>query len=156
MSGELEKISQNVSTRERPKNISEKQAIVAELLATQDLHKMTYQEIAEKVGVHERTIYRWKQKKEFIDYQIEIADELMREFYVESMALLRSTLRNTRNEKTILKGIELVMKQQGKLKDTTEHNVNIKQVQSIDELEREIIELEAEFEELDEPNNDKG
>jgi AcrR family transcriptional regulator len=45
-------------------NLAQRRA--AEILAGNDQHNMTLAQIADHVGVRERTLYRWKQDKDFV------------------------------------------------------------------------------------------
>lgn len=125
---------------------------VAEILATNDLHNMTIAQIADEVGVTERTVYRWKQDPSFIAYQNAIADQAMEDFLNEAYLKLKQLLREGKSEKTQLEAIKLVLQNRGKLKDTHEHNVQVKETKSLDELEREVIDMENEL--LNEPEEE--
>jgi len=118
---------------------------VAEILATNDIHKMTIAEIAEEVGVNPRTIYRWKQDPEFIAYQNSIAEQAMEDFLTETYTQLKKLLREGKSEKTQLEAIKLVLQNRGKLKDSHEHTVEVKQTQTLEDLEREVIDMETEL-----------
>jgi AcrR family transcriptional regulator len=117
----------------------------AEILATNDLHKMTIQEIADEIGVNPRTIYRWKQDPEFIAYQNSIAERAMEDFLTEAYTKLKQLLREGRSEKTQLEAIKLVLQNRGKLVDKQEHSVEVKQTQTLEDLEREVIDMENEL-----------
>jgi AcrR family transcriptional regulator len=117
----------------------------AEILATNDLHKMTLAQVAEEVGVSERTIYRWKQDPDFIAYQNSIAEQAMEDFLAETYSTLKKLLREGKSEKTQLEAIKLVLQNRGKLKDTHEHTHEVKQTETQEERERRIIEMEREL-----------
>jgi AcrR family transcriptional regulator len=118
---------------------------VAEILATNDIHKMTVQEIADEVGVDPRTIYRWKKDPEFIKYQNAIADTAMEDFLTEAYTKLKTLLREGKTEKTQLEALKLVLQNRGKLKDTHDINVSTTQQETQEERERRIIEMENEL-----------
>ncbi|UKL30063.1 TetR family transcriptional regulator [Bacillus phage PK2] len=121
----------------------------AEILATNDLHNMTVKEIADEIGVDPRTIYRWKKDPEFVAYQNSIAEQAMEDFLTETYNKLKQLLREGKSEKTQLEAIKLVLQNRGKLKDSHEHTHTVKETKSLDELEREVIEMENEL--LNEP-----
>jgi AcrR family transcriptional regulator len=117
----------------------------AEILATNDIHKMTIAQIANEIGVDPRTIYRWKKDPEFIAYQNSIAEQAMEDFLAETYATLKQLLREGRSEKTKLEAIKLVLQNRGKLVDKQEHVHEVKQTKTLEELEREVIEMENEL-----------
>lgn len=117
----------------------------AEILATNDVHRLTTAQIAEEVGVTERTVYRWKQDPEFVAYQNAIADQAMEDFLNEAYLKLKELLRAGKSEKVQLEAIKLVLQNRGKLKDTHEHKHEHKAVESQEERERKIIEMENEL-----------
>jgi AcrR family transcriptional regulator len=123
----------------------------AEILATNDIHKMTVQQIADEIGVDPRTIYRWKKDPEFVAYQNAIAEQAMEDFLTETYSKLKTLLREGKSEKTQLEAIKLVLQNRGKLKDTHEHTVSVANNETQEERERRIIEMERE---LLEGNND--
>ena len=105
--------------------LSATQKKCAELIIMMDINKMTYQQIAEEIGVNRSTIFRWKQNKEFNDYLNTLADEFQRSFLSEAFGTLRSILKNGRTQDQ-LKAIELILKNQGKLKDSQEVTATVK------------------------------
>lgn len=129
-----------------PKNsLTETQRRCAEIFATNDIHRMTIAEIAEELGVHERTLYRWKKDPEFIAYQNAIAERAMEDFLAETYTTLKQLLREGKSEKTKLEAIKLVLQNRGKLKDSHEHTVELKQTTTLEDLEREVIDMETEL-----------
>lgn len=116
----------------------------AEILANNDLHGMSLQEIADEVGVTTRTIYRWKSDPAFIEYQNSVADQVMEDFLTEAYTKLRHLLRSGKSEKTQLEALKLVLQNRGKLKESHEHNVSVRQEETLDDLRKEIIDMEYE------------
>ena len=111
--------------------LSATQKKCAELLVMKDINKMNITQIAEEIGVNRSTIFRWKQTKEFNDYLNSLADEFQRSFLADAFAELRGIMKHGRTHEK-LKAVELILKNQGKLKDNTEANVNIKQEVDVD------------------------
>ncbi|MEH7116891.1 phBC6A51 family helix-turn-helix protein [Neobacillus vireti] len=126
--------------RKNPLTLSQRRC--AEILATNDVHKMTIAQIANEIGVDPRTIYRWKKDPEFIAYQNSIAEQAMEDFLAETYTTLKQLLREGRSEKTKLEAIKLVLQNRGKLVDKQEHVHEMKQTETQEERERRIIEME--------------
>ena len=131
------------STGKNQLTLSQRRA--AEYFATNDLHNMTVQQIADEVGVDKRTVYRWKKDPAFIAYQNEVADQAMEDFLTEAYTTLKHLLREGKSEKTQLEAIKLVLQNRGKLKQEHEHKLEVKQTQSLEDLEREVIEMEKDL-----------
>ncbi|MTV50796.1 hypothetical protein GJ688_17840 [Heliobacillus mobilis] len=121
--------------------LTEPQRRAAEILANNDVHKMTLLQIAHEVGVSERTVCRWKQEPDFIEYQNEVAELTMRNFLVEAYNGLKSIVRSGQSEKNKLKAIELVMKNQGRLTEVQKVEAKIEDSRSNEAIEAEIDSL---------------
>lgn len=117
----------------------------AEIFATNDIHKMTVQQIADHVGVTTRTIYRWKNDPIFVKYMNDLAEADMEATITEAYTTLKKLLREGKSEKTQLEALKLIMQNRGILKDNTEINVSIQPAESHEERERKIIEMEREL-----------
>lgn len=117
--------------------LSATQKKACELLIMKDINKMSNDDIAEAVGVDRSTLYRWKQKKEFNDYLNNLADEFQRSFLSEAFSELRKIMAYGKSHEK-LKAIELVLKNQGKLKDTTDINATVKQDVDVDTFLKEM------------------
>ncbi len=117
--------------------LSATQKKACELLIMKDINKMSNDDIAEAVGVDRSTLYRWKQKKEFNDYLNNLADEFQRSFLSEAFSELRKIMAYGKSHER-LKAIELVLKNQGKLKDTTDINATVKQDVDVDTFLKEM------------------
>ncbi|WP_394884506.1 phBC6A51 family helix-turn-helix protein [Clostridium butyricum] len=102
-----------------------------ELLVMKDINRMNNDDIAKECGVDRSTFYRWKQKKEFNDYLNSLADEFQRSFLSDAFAELRKLMTYGKPHEK-LKAIELIMKNQGRLKDTTDLNANVKAEVDVD------------------------
>ena len=106
---------------------------VAQELVLKHVTGKTEQMIAEECGIERTTIWRLKQKKEFNDYLQKLSDEFIRASLPNAMAKL-SMLLDSDNEKTQLKAIELLLKNQGRLKDVVEQEIEVKSEVSIDDI----------------------
>lgn len=123
--------------------LTENQRRCAEILATNDVHKMTTEDIAEQLGVSTRTIYRWKRDPEFIRYKNQISDTVMEDFLSDAYVQLRALLTEGKSEKTKLEAIKLVLQNRGKLKDSSDGvTINVGTNETQEERERRIIEME--------------
>lgn len=113
--------------------LSATQKKACEMLVMKDINRMTNDEIAEACGVDRSTFYRWKQKKEFNDYLNSLADEFQRSFLSDAFAELRKIMMYGKPHEK-LKAVELILKNQGKLKDTAEINANVKAETNVDDF----------------------
>lgn len=113
--------------------LSATQKKCAELIVMKDINKMNINQIAEELGVNRSTIFRWKQTKEFNDYLNSLADEFQRSFLADAFSELRSIMKHGRTHEK-LKAVELILKNQGKLKENTEVNATIKQEVNVDDF----------------------
>lgn len=136
---------QLVSPGKGKNQLTASQRRAAEIFATNDVHNMTVQEVADEVGVDKRTVYRWKKDPDFIKYQNDIAEQAMEDFLSEAYNKLKSLLREGQSEKVQLDAIKLVLQNRGKLTQDHEHTIEVKQTQSLDELEAEVLEMEKDL-----------
>lgn len=108
------------------------------LLIYRDVSGMTFQEIAEDIGVSVRTLYRWKKDSAFTVELLKQAEIVQRSFLPEAYIELRRII----SDKTVadnnrLKGIEIYLKNQGRLKDVKEQIITVEE-RSLDELLSEL------------------
>ncbi|KAB2950796.1 hypothetical protein F9B85_13930 [Heliorestis acidaminivorans] len=111
------------------------------MLATNDIHKKTMQQIANEVGIDIRTIYRWKQDPDFIEYQNDIAEKVMTSFLAETYNILRNIVRGSDSERNKLRAIELVLKNQGRMTDVQKVEAKIEDDRSNEAIDAEIERL---------------
>lgn len=97
---------------------------IAQELVLKHITGKTESQIATECGVERTTIWRLKQKKEFNDYLQSLSDEFIRASLPTALSKL-SQLLESDNEKTQLKAIELLLKNQGRLKDVVETDVTV-------------------------------
>lgn len=128
-------------------NFKPEQVQAARLLALKETgEKRTIKDIAEEVGVDQRSIYRWKEDPEFCEMVNDIADRYMDGFLSEAYAHLRKQVRNGS-----VKAMELYLKRMGKLIEkrevSSDVNIEVKGVdaKSNEELALETKQLEAEL-----------
>lgn len=128
--------------------------VAAQLLALPKSERPLIRDIAKEAGVSERTIRNWRKEENFrklIDQNIKNA---VRDRMPDVMEALLDKAINDKSAKHI----ELVLKYQGLLKDTHQHEI-VQQAPSqhdLDEFDRFNADLEAEIErlkkEIDEAN----
>lgn len=125
--------------------LSAPQMRAAEILATDDQNKYNMRELADEVGVSERTLYRWRQDPEFIAYKNEIAERAMEDFLSDTYRHLRKIASSGVSEGSQLKAIELVLKNRGRLTDVQKIDQVVTDKRSDDAIEQEINRLRQEI-----------
>ena len=120
------------------------QAQCAEILVF-NVEKKSIEEIAEELGVSSRTIYRWKKEPNFIDFKNEIAEQAMEEVVSDAYLKLQRLMAEGKSEKIQLEAIKLILQNRGRLKQDHEHTVEVKHTKSLDELEKEVLEMERDL-----------
>ena len=95
-------------------------------LVMKDITGKTNEDIAEELGVNIATLYRWKKSKLFNDKLIEVAEEFQKSFLADTYSQLRGIINNPRSAPAHkLKGIELMLKNQGRIKENTNVKVEV-------------------------------
>lgn len=96
------------------------------LMIYKDVNGLTNELIAKEVGVNPSTIYEWKKSEGFNAELIRQSEEVQRSFLADTYTQLRMII-NSSNVQTgnKLKAIELVLKNQGRLKDVSEQTVTV-------------------------------
>lgn len=93
-----------------------------DLIIQRDVNGMTYADIAHALDINKSTLWRWRQDKKFNDVLLEKSEEIQRNFLNEAYTSMRQILvdpkAKTHNK---LKVIEMVLRNQGRLKDVTEN-----------------------------------
>ena len=108
-----------------------------ELLVMKDIEKKTNNQIAEECGIDRATLYRWKNKPEFNDALIERAEEFNRSFLPDTYGVLRNIMTYGQDAHK-LKAIEIMLKNQGRLKEVQEQTTTVKAEVSTEEILREL------------------
>ena len=91
------------------------------LMVYKDVNGLTNEDIAREVGVNPSTLYAWKQRGDFNDELIRQSEEVQRSFLADTYTQLRMIINNDKVKSgNKLKAIELVLKNQGRLKDVQE------------------------------------
>lgn len=110
----------------KPK-LTQQQLEAIDLLVTKNYDaRMTMQKIAEKVGVSRKTLFNWRKIPEFNDEYLKVAMEVNRSSMPIALAWMSRTIESPKaKDSTKLKIAELLMKQQGELKDVQESTVSV-------------------------------
>ena len=106
----------------------------AELLVMKDINGMDNNKIAEECGIDRSTLYRWKQRPDFIEYMNTLAEDFQKSFLADAYAELRKIMLYSNNPATKLKALEMFMKNQGRLKDVQETTTRIETEVSVDDM----------------------
>lgn len=127
------------NTRERKKSnrLDATQRKACELLVMRDINGLSNDQIAEECGVNRSTLYRWKQKPEFNDYLNELTEEFQRSFLSDAYAELRKIMIYGKSHEK-LKAIELMLKNQGRLKDVKETTAKVETELNVQSLFKEL------------------
>lgn len=92
-----------------------------DMIIQRDVNGMTYADISVALDVNKSTLWRWRQDKQFNDVLLEKSEEIQRNYLNEAYTSMRQILvdpkAKTHNK---LKVIEMVLRNQGRLKDVTE------------------------------------
>ena len=91
------------------------------LMIYKDVNGLTNEQIAKEVGVNPSTLYEWKKREDFNNELIKQSEEVQRSFLADTYTQLRIIINSKKvNEGTKLKAIELLLKNQGRLKEVRE------------------------------------
>lgn len=104
-------------------------------LIMKDVTGKTNEQIAAELGINLATLYRWKRNKMFNDRLVAEAEEFNRSFLADTYNQLRGIINNPKtstNHK--IKAIELMLKNQGRLKDVQETKVDVSVNNDADEI----------------------
>ncbi len=116
-------------------------------LIMKDVTGKTNEQIAAELGINLATLYRWKRNKMFNDKLVAEAEEFNRSFLADTYNQLRGIINNPKtstNHK--IKAIELMLKNQGRLKDVQETKVDVSVNNDADEILRRLGITEGEEE----------
>ena len=116
-------------------------------LIMKDVTGKTNEQIATELGINLATLYRWKRNKMFNDRLVAEAEEFNRSFLADTYNQLRGIINNPKtstNHK--IKAIELMLKNQGRLKDVQETKVDVSVNNDADEILRRLGITEGEEE----------
>lgn len=106
----------------------------AELLVMKDINGMDNDDIATECNINRSTLYRWKQRPDFIEYMNSLAEDFQRSFLADAYAELRSIMLYSKNPNVKLKALEMFMKNQGRLKDVQETTTKVQAELSVEEM----------------------
>lgn len=121
----------------RPKReeLTTKQLQCIQELIMKDVTGKTNEQIATELDINLTTLYRWKKDKTFNDRLIAEAEEFNRSFLSDTYNQLRGIINNPKtNTSHKIKAIELMLKNQGRLKDVQESKVDVTVSTDADEI----------------------
>lgn len=108
------------------------------LMIYKDVNGLTNEQIAHEVGVNPSTLYEWKKGEAFNQELLSQAEEVQRSFLADTYTQLRVIINSNKvNAGNKLKAIELVLKNQGRLKDVQEVSTTVED-KSINDLLKEL------------------
>lgn len=110
----------------------------AELLVMKDINGLDNDDIAEQCGINRSTLYRWKQRPDFIEYMNTLAEDFQKSFLADAYAELRKIMLYSKNPNAKLKALEMFMKNQGRLKDVQETTTKVQAELSVEEMLKEL------------------
>jgi DNA-binding CsgD family transcriptional regulator len=134
--------------RELEAKLTEQQKKAAFMLVENDLKsnkdttKLTYEQIAEEIGVSYKTVWSWRtQNRNFIAYKNEIADDFLSD---KRSKVYGQLLKLIEGEQPSVKAIDLFMRRFGLLTEkTVVENVDSNSQRSSDEIKRQLDELDG-------------
>lgn len=101
-------------------NLLEEEAI--DMIIQRDVTGYTLGDIAQALDINESTLWRWRQRDDFNDVMLEKAEEIQRhslnDAYTSMRGILMDPKAKTHNK---LKVIEMILRNQGRLKEVTEN-----------------------------------
>ena len=123
--------------------LSAQQTKAAELLVSNDIHRLTMEQIAEQCGVSRVGLWKWRNDPDFIAYKNELAERRMDDFLADAYEMVRGMAKAGQSEKTRLKALEIVLKNRGKLTDVQKVEQTVKDERSTEAILADIERLEA-------------
>lgn len=139
MNDELGKLSvkSTPSATRKNKGMTEQMKRACELLIMKDIHGKSNDDICEELGINRSTLYRWKQRKDFNDYLNDLSEEFHRSFLSEAYSELRKIMLYGKTHEK-LKSIELMLKNQGRLKEVRETTATVEAEVNLDDIFKEL------------------
>lgn len=127
--------------------LTEQQRKAAYMLVENDLKpnkdetKLTYEQIAEEIGVSYKTVWTWKTKnRNFIAYKNEISDDFLSD---KRSKVYGQLLKLIEGEQPSVKAIDLFMRRFGLLTDKQQiENVDANQQRTDEEIKRQLADLD--------------
>lgn len=115
--------------------LSDKQMEAIGLLIEKAYNNMTDQEIADKVGVSRSTLFNWRKQPAFNDELIKQSREVNRATLSTAFSYVNRTLESPHVKDTVkVKLVELILKQNGEMKETVDVNANVNSSETVDQL----------------------
>lgn len=134
---EKKPVKSNPYATRKIKRIDSTMLRACELMAMKDINGMSNDDIARELGINRATLYRWRQRPEFNDKLTEITEEFQRSFLTDAYAELRKIMMYGKSHEK-LKAIELLLKNQGRLKEVKETTAKVEQDLNVTALFKEL------------------
>ncbi|MFG3611425.1 phBC6A51 family helix-turn-helix protein [Rummeliibacillus stabekisii] len=120
----LKKRGECTVSKKSKKALKPQQYKAIALMVYKDVNGLTNEDIAKEVGVNPSTLYEWKKREDFNAELLAQAEEVQRSFLADTYTQLRVIINSKKvNAGNKLKAIELVLKNQGRLKEVQETTV---------------------------------
>lgn len=108
-------------------------------LVMKDITGKTNEQIAEDLGINIATLYRWRKSKQFNERLTAEAEELQKSYLSDTYCQLRNIINNPKTAPAHkIKAIELMLKNQGRLKDVQETKVDVNVANDADDILRRL------------------
>jgi predicted transcriptional regulator len=126
--------------------LSFKERQVALVMLVRSETGMTVQQIADYFGVTRQQIYKIVRKPEVKRYQQHLNEQIFDDLFGDAVKTLKDILKGNVSPSLKLKAVDLVFKGKGLYKQEMTHKIEqSNQPKSLDDLEREVIDLEGEL-----------
>ncbi len=104
-------------------------------LVMKDVTGKTNEEIAESLGINLGTLYRWRKNKMFNERLSQEAEELQRSYLADTYVELRKIINSSKSSPAHkIKAIEIMLKNQGRLKEVQETKVDVNVQSDADDI----------------------
>ncbi|MDM5229345.1 phBC6A51 family helix-turn-helix protein [Cytobacillus sp. NJ13] len=131
------------------RKLTHNQRKLALLQATAPYHNMSFTEQCDLVGISRTAGYKIIKKQNFQEYVEELLEFQNRQFMGTVFKTLEDLILKSRSEKIKLDAVKVYLTMTGKLSESKTVTHEIKQLESQEERERRIIEMEHELLEID-------
>jgi predicted DNA binding protein len=125
--------------------------VESQLSSELDVRDRSLQQIADELGIARMTLYRWNQKRVFIDYKNAITDDMLASYHSQMMKVVVDTAMKHNS----LKAVELYAKLRGLLKDHHIVETDTSGSRSEAEVAKELADLEKLLNDTDDDITDE-
>jgi DNA-binding MarR family transcriptional regulator len=104
---------------------------------------MTSDEIAEKFDTTRANLYRILKKPEAQQFMSDVSNQLLSSLFATAVCEMEKILKTSHSESNKIKVLEMVLKTQGKFKETLDISVKPEHVFDLEREKREIIDIDV-------------